>query len=78
MPVGSSARARMDDCKTVPPSITNTLIGIASMAAPLIGLAFVEIGYTPLFIASTLTSLVALLLLRYWVKEPRFAFEIGD
>ena len=53
--------------------ITNTLIGIASMAAPLIGLAFVNIGYSWVFVASMLTSLAALLLLHYWVKEPRFA-----
>lgn len=53
--------------------ITNTLAGIGSMTAPLIGLAFVTISYSSVFVASMLTSLAALLLLRYSVKEPRFA-----
>lgn len=53
--------------------IANTLTGIASMAAPLIGLVFVSIGYSWVFVASMLTSLAAFLLLRYSVKEPRFA-----
>lgn len=56
--------------------VTNTLSGIASMLAPLIGAALFTISFQVVFAASALASLVALLLLRYWVKEPRFAEKI--
>lgn len=52
--------------------IANTLIGVGSMVAPLLGAVFVQIGYEWAFAASTLTSFVALLLLRFTVHEPRF------
>lgn len=52
--------------------LTNTLIGIGSTIAPLLGAGLVKIGFSWAFGASTLVSIIALLMLRYWVKEPRF------
>ncbi len=52
--------------------IANTLIGVGSMAAPLIGGGLALLGYNWLFLTSTLVSVVAVLMLRFWVKEPRF------
>ncbi|MEM7344521.1 MAG: MFS transporter [Chloroflexota bacterium] len=51
--------------------ITSTLAGVGSMIAPLIGAGFVLLGYSWVFVGSLVTSLISLLLLRYWVKEPR-------
>lgn len=51
--------------------LTNTLAGIGSMAAPLLGALLVRVGYSWLFGASMAVSLLAFLLLRFWVKEPR-------
>lgn len=52
--------------------ITNTLSGIASMLAPIIGAGFVGLGFSWVFIASLIVSFVAFLMLHFWVKEPRF------
>ena len=52
--------------------LASTITGIGSAIAPLIGVGLVEIGFDWAFAASTLTSLTALLMLRYWVREPRF------
>ena len=51
--------------------LTNTLAGIGSMAAPLLGALLVKISYTWVFAASVVVSLLAFLMLRFWVKEPR-------
>ena len=53
--------------------LANTLTGLGSMIAPLVGAGLVMIGYSWVFIASMLTSLVALLMLRFLVRDPRFA-----
>ncbi|MEM7128141.1 MAG: MFS transporter [Chloroflexota bacterium] len=53
--------------------LANTLTGIGSMVAPLIGAALVLIGYSWVFVASMLTSVAALLMLRFWVNDPRFS-----
>ena len=53
--------------------IANTLSGVGSIIAPLIGALFVFISFDWVFIASMVTSLTAVLMLRFWVKEPRFA-----
>lgn len=52
--------------------LANTLTGIGSMVAPLFGAGLVTIGYSWVFIASMLTSFAAVLMLRFWVKDPRF------
>lgn len=53
--------------------VANTLAGIGSVIAPVIGAGLVKIGFSWVFVASAVTSLIALLMLRFWVKEPRFA-----
>ena len=53
--------------------IANTAVGIASGIAPLIGAAVALLGYTWLFAASTIISLVAVALLLVLVADPRRA-----
>jgi MFS family permease len=53
--------------------LTNTSVGIISMIGPLIGAWLAIAGYNWLFAVSAVTSLLALLLLHWWVREPRFA-----
>ncbi|MEM9777156.1 MAG: MFS transporter [Chloroflexota bacterium] len=52
--------------------IANTITGIASILAPVIGGGLALLGYNWLFVASTAVSVLGFLLLRYWVQEPRF------
>lgn len=52
--------------------ITSTLAGIGSMAAPLIGGGLAYLGFEYAFIGSLIMAGVAMLLLRFWVDEPRF------
>ncbi|MFT5195374.1 MAG: MFS family permease [Cellvibrionaceae bacterium] len=52
--------------------VANTLSGIGSMTAPLIGAGLAWAGYNWLFAASMAVSAVAFLMLSFWVKEPRF------
>lgn len=52
--------------------LANTLTGLGSMIAPIAGAALVIAGYSWVFAASMLTSLAALLMLRFWVTDPRF------
>ncbi len=52
--------------------LTNTLIGISSTIAPLIGALLVKASYSLTFATSMLTGIIALGLLRFWVKDPRF------
>ncbi|MGD2079130.1 MAG: MFS transporter [Chloroflexota bacterium] len=53
--------------------LTNTTVGVISMAGPLIGAWLAIAGYDWLFAASAIISLLALVALHWWVKEPRFA-----
>ena len=52
--------------------LTNTLVGIASALAPLVGLGLVKLGYSWLFVVSMVVSIISVLMLHFWVKEPRF------
>ena len=52
--------------------ITNTSVGVISMIGPLIGAWLAIAGYTWLFAVSAFVSLLALVALHWWVKEPRF------
>ncbi|MCB0107271.1 MAG: MFS transporter, partial [Caldilineaceae bacterium] len=52
--------------------LANTLTGIGSMVAPLVGAGLVWVSYSWVFAASTVASLAALLMLRFWVSDPRF------
>ena len=53
--------------------LANTAIGISGMAAPLLGAWLASHSYDWLFGVSAAVSLVALVALHWWVKEPRFA-----
>jgi MFS family permease len=52
--------------------IANTGVGIVGALAPLLGAALAEIAYGWVFAASALIGLVALALMRWWVREPRW------
>jgi MFS family permease len=51
--------------------LTNTTVGIVSSLAPLIGTSLAGISYGWLFALGGVVNIVGLLLLRFWVKEPR-------
>jgi MFS family permease len=51
--------------------ITNTGVGLVSIVAPLLGAALASAGYGWLFGAAALINLAALILFRWWVREPR-------
>ncbi len=53
--------------------LTNTSVGVVSMVGPLIGAWLAIAGYDWLFAVSAFVSLLALVLLHWWVQEPRFA-----
>lgn len=53
--------------------LANTGTGLAGVAAPLLGAWLASIGYTWLFAVGALVNLSALVLMRGWVKEPRWA-----
>ena len=57
--------------------LANTGVGIANMVGPLAGAALASISYDWLFALSALISLVALVTMRWWVKEPRW-LEVID
>ena len=52
--------------------LANTLTGLGSVIAPIVGAALVYVGYSWVFVASMLASLAALLMFHFWVEDPRF------
>jgi MFS family permease len=52
--------------------LTNTSVGVVSMVGPLIGAALALTGYDWLFLVSAALSLLALIALHWWVREPRY------
>ena len=52
--------------------LVNTTRGIISLAAPMVAAQIAQIGYEPLFIVCTILTVAGLLLLRLWVREPRW------
>jgi MFS family permease len=56
--------------------MANTTVGLVSALAPLLGAWLAGIGYSWLFAASAVTSLVALVAMRWWVQEPRWTPSI--
>ena len=54
-------------------SESRNVLGIVSMAGPLIGAWLAMTGYDWLFAASAAISLLALAAMHWWVREPRFA-----
>jgi MFS family permease len=53
--------------------LTNTLVGLTNIAAPLVGAYLSTLSYPWLFATSAAVSLLAMLLLHLWVHEPRWA-----
>jgi MFS family permease len=51
--------------------IANTGVGLVSVVAPLLGAWLASMGYNWLFALSAGVNLMALILMRWWVKEPR-------
>ncbi len=52
--------------------LTNTAVGVISMAAPLLGAWLASMGYNPLFSISAAVGVLALVAMRWLVQEPRF------
>jgi MFS family permease len=53
--------------------LANTAVGIASVAAPLVGAGLAVAGYGWLFAISAVITLASWVLLHFWVREPRYA-----
>lgn len=53
--------------------LANTCVGLVSMVAPLVGAGLASVNYNWLFGASAVISLAAALLMRWGVREPRWA-----
>jgi MFS family permease len=58
--------------------LTNTSVGVVSMVGPLIGAWLAIAGYNWLFAASAILSLLAMIALHWWVKEPRYRQELDN
>ena len=58
--------------------LTNTSVGVVSMVGPLIGAWLAIAGYNWLFAASAILSLLAMIALHWWVKEPRYSRELDS
>lgn len=58
--------------------LANTAVGIASVAAPLVGGVLVLVGYNLLFALSAVITLVSLLLLHFRVRDPRRVEAVSD
>lgn len=52
--------------------LVNTTRGVVGVAAPLIATQLAQFGFVVLFSISTGLTLIGLLLLRFWVREPRW------
>jgi MFS family permease len=53
--------------------MTNTSVGIVGMAAPLLGAWLAAVDYGWLFATGAAVNLCALVAMRWWVREPRWA-----
>jgi MFS family permease len=53
--------------------LTNTSVGLVGMVAPLIGAWLAGVSYGWLFAAGAAINLCALVTMRWWVREPRWA-----
>lgn len=58
--------------------LTNTSVGVVSIVGPLIGAWLALSGYNWLFAISAVASLLALVLLHWWVQEPRFMGRVEE
>jgi MFS family permease len=53
--------------------LTNTSVGLVGMVAPLLGAGLAAVSYGWLFAAGAAINLCALVAMRWWVREPRWA-----
>lgn len=53
--------------------LANTIVGVAGATAPLLAAGIASFSYNLLFVVSAILSLLALSLMRFWVREPRYA-----
>jgi MFS family permease len=53
--------------------LTNTIVGLSNIAAPLLGAWLAGAGYGWVFALGSAVSLFALAAMRWWVREPRWA-----
>lgn len=52
--------------------LASTIRGLISLVAPLIATLIADTGYDSLFIICAILTFLGLLLMRTWVKEPRW------
>lgn len=52
--------------------IASTSVGVAGIVAPLIGAALASVSYDGLFALCVVIDIVALVMMRWWVREPRW------
>lgn len=53
--------------------MTNTAVGLVGLVAPLLGAVLAAAGYGWLFAIGAVVNLTALVAMRWWVREPRWA-----
>jgi MFS family permease len=53
--------------------LANTGVGLAATVAPLVGAGLAAVSYSLLFALSAAAGLLAIILMRWWVREPRWA-----
>jgi MFS family permease len=56
--------------------LTNTIVGMVNIVAPLLGTWLASASYGSAFAASAAAGLVGLLLMHWWVREPRWTSTV--
>ena len=78
--IGAAMLVVMEFCEPVRRptyiGITSTSVGVVGIVAPLIGAAPASLGYNWLFAVCVVIDAVALILMRWWVREPRWIAEV--
>ena len=78
--VGSAMLVVMEFCEPARRptyvGIANTGVGMVAIVAPLIGAALASLGYNWLFAVCVAIDAAALILMRWWVREPRWHAEV--
>ena len=53
--------------------LNNTINGIAAIVAPIVGAVLASVaGYRALFVVAIVVSSIGIVMMRWWVQEPRF------
>lgn len=58
--------------------LTNTAVGVVSIIGPLLGALLAAAGYSLLFAVSAGLGLLALIMMRWWVREPRLSQKVAE